>query len=113
MLRITVLSDSGIIRLKLEGKLACEWVREAEKAWTALARTKGNTEILVDLLDVSFVDDGGQQLLAEMRHTGAQLLGSGPLMSALIEEIEDAEAADEGLDGDIAERVEHERKWEQ
>ena len=32
MLRISALNELGIIRLKLEGKLAHEWVEEARKA---------------------------------------------------------------------------------
>ncbi|HKR85372.1 MAG TPA: hypothetical protein VJS37_14530 [Terriglobales bacterium] len=102
MLRISVLNEPGITRLKLEGKLAHEWVEEARKAWGALGAMNGHTDIIVDLLGVSFVDDGGYLLLAELRHTGAELMGSGPLMSALIDEIEDAEAvtAQDEPDGD-------------
>ena len=93
MLRITVLNEPGITRLKLEGKLAHEWVSEAKKAWLALAKINGHTEIVVDLLNVSFVDEAGLQLLTEMRHADAELIGSGPLVSALIDEIEEAETS--------------------
>ena len=93
MLRISVMNELGITRLKLEGKLAHEWVDEARNAWAGLSERNGETEIVVDLLNVSFVDDAGHQLLAEIRHAGVELMGSGPLMSALIEEIEEAEAA--------------------
>ena len=88
MLRISVQNGPLTTRLKLEGKLAHEWVGEAQKAWTELAAWHGNRKIIVDLFDASFVDDAGWQLLAEMHHAGARLLGSGPLISALIEEIE-------------------------
>src|SRR5215813_3618933 len=94
MLRISVLNDLGTTRFKLEGKLAHEWVLEAEKAWTALAPLTGKEKLVVDLFDVSFVDAVGWQLLTEMHRTGAKLLGSGPLISALIEEIEVATAQD-------------------
>jgi anti-anti-sigma regulatory factor len=93
MLRISVLNEPGMTRVKLEGKLAHEWVTEAKKAWSALTEMSGESEIVVDLLDVSFVDDAGHELLAEMRHADAELIGSGPLMSALIDEIEEAETA--------------------
>ena len=43
------------------------------------------------LPNVSFVDDAGHQLLADMRHAGAELIGCGPMMSASIEEIEETE----------------------
>jgi anti-anti-sigma regulatory factor len=94
MLRITVLNEPGITRMKLEGKLAHEWVDEARNAWTALTKMNGDSDIVVDLLDVSFVDDAGHLLLAEIRHAGAELMASGPLMLALIDEIEEAESLD-------------------
>jgi anti-anti-sigma regulatory factor len=93
MLRISVLNEPGITRLKMEGKLAQEWVSEARKAWSALSEMNGNAEIVVDLLNVSFVDEAGHQLLVEMRQGDAELIASGPLMSALIDEIEEAETA--------------------
>ena len=92
MLRISVLNTPGTTQLKLEGKLAHEWVQEAANAWSALVATNVSASIAVDLLNVSFVDDAGHQLLADMRHAGAELIGSGPMMSALIEEIEETEA---------------------
>jgi anti-anti-sigma regulatory factor len=93
MLRISVMNEPGITRVKLEGKLAHEWVHEARSTWAALAEMNGETEIVVDLLNVSFVDEAGHRLLSEIRHAGAELLGAGPLMSVLIDEIEEAESA--------------------
>jgi anti-anti-sigma regulatory factor len=108
MLRISVVNDPGTLRLKLEGKLAHEWVQEAKRAWQATAAMYSNAEIVVDLLDVSFVDDAGHELLSSMRHAGADLLGHGPLMSALIDEIEEAETSskDCGSNGDSPEEFE-------
>jgi hypothetical protein len=102
MLRITFLNEPGITRMKLEGKLAHEWVDEARKAWAAMSEKGCDAGIVVDLLNVSFVDDEGHQFLTEMRHAGAELMGSGPLMSALIEEIEEAETTttQDASDGD-------------
>ena len=79
--------------MKLEGKLAHEWVDEARNAWAALSEANGETEIVVDLLSVCFVDEAGHRLLSDIRRAGAELMGSGPLMSALIDEIEEAESA--------------------
>jgi anti-anti-sigma regulatory factor len=87
------MNERGITRLKLEGKLAHEWVDEARNAWTALSEANGKTEIVVDLLNVCFVDEAGHRLLADICRAGAELMGSGPLMSALIGEIEEAESA--------------------
>ena len=79
--------------MKLEGKLAHEWVEEARNAWAAVSQANGETEIVVDLLNVCFVDEAGHRLLSDIRRAGAKLMGSGPLMSALIDEIEEAESA--------------------
>ena len=93
MLRISVMNEPGITRVKLEGKLAHEWVDEARHAWAALSEANGENEIVLDLLNVSFVDEAGHRLLTDIRRAGAELMGSGPLMSALIDEIEEAESA--------------------
>jgi len=87
MLRITVLNDAQMTTFKMEGKLAQEWVIEAEKAWTAFSNLPHQERIVVDLCGVSFVDDPGHELLARMHSSGARLIGTGPMTSALIEEI--------------------------
>lgn len=88
MLRISVTNDANATRFKLEGKLAHEWVGEAAKAWAALTNLHGIGEVIVDLRDVSFVDDAGQRLLLAMHRWGGKLCGSGLMMSALIGEIQ-------------------------
>jgi anti-anti-sigma regulatory factor len=103
MLRISVLNGSDTTRFKLEGKLAHEWVREAEVAWTAHMALNSSKEVVVDLYDVCFVDDAGRQLLVEMHGAGAKLVGSGPMMSVLIDEINED-------DEDLHECGEDERK---
>ena len=95
MLRITVLNDPETTRLKLEGKLAHEWVHEAELAWASLGTMQGNKELVVDLLGVSFVDEFGEKLLAQMHGANAKLVGSGPLISALIAAIQGRQVKDD------------------
>ena len=91
MLRISVVNDTPTTRFKLEGKLAHEWVREAHELGACTTTLQGEDSVVVDLFDVSFVDELGWQLLVEMRHDGATLQGSGPMISALIEEIDNRE----------------------
>src|SRR5262245_56727821 len=87
MLRISVVNGSQSARLKLEGKLAHEWVTEAQKAWTALVEVAGKKKVIIDLADVSFVDDPGKELLSLFHQCGSELVGSGPMIAALIDEI--------------------------
>jgi len=83
--------DFGSTRLKLEGKLAHEWVYEAERTWKELGPANEGPKLIVDLLAVAFVDDDGRRLLTEMHKAGAELVGSGPLISPLLEEIKESE----------------------
>jgi anti-anti-sigma factor len=87
MLRISVLNEPGTTRIKLEGKLSLQWVDEAEKVWTSLKQINDEDAIVVDLRGVSFVDSAGHGLLAAMCNAGAELVGCGVLISALIAEI--------------------------
>ena len=95
MLRISITNEVGLTRFKLEGKLAHEWVHEAETAWSVLKSLNGKQKVLIDLVNVTFVDEAGALLLARIRRDGAKLIGSGLLIAALIEEIERTEFAPE------------------
>jgi len=87
MLRVTVQDDEQGATFKLEGKLAHEWVAEAEKAWRTCCEPPRQKRIVVDLCGVSFVDDAGRDLLVRMHSAGAKLVGTSLMTSALIEEI--------------------------
>src|SRR5262245_33857214 len=90
MLRISTIHVDEETRFKLEGKLAHEWVAEAARAWNALHdAATSRAAIIVDLCAVSFVDDGGRALLTQMHSSGAKLVGAGPLIGNLIQEISD------------------------
>ena len=88
MLRISIIDEPRSTTLKLEGKIAHEWVAELRNTWMALLEKADNRKRIVDLYGVSFVDDIGQILLHEMYADGAHLVGTGPMITALIEEIQ-------------------------
>src|SRR5215471_13905578 len=88
MLRISVFNEPSSITLKAEGKIIQEWVAELRKTWLGLTQEGGGKKKIIDLYDVSFVDELGRQLLMEMHAAGARLVGSGPMISGLIEEIQ-------------------------
>jgi len=102
MLRISISNELELTRFKLEGKLAHEWVHEAETAWAVLKSLAGKQKVLIDLVNVSFVDEEGALLLASMRRSGAKLVGSGLLIAALIEEIERAGIAAQGISAGLS-----------
>ena len=69
--------------LKLEGKLSGPWVNEAAKAWSDVIGGTAAKDVVVDLSGVTFIDDEGKKLLAEMLRQGAQLR-DGRLMTRYI-----------------------------
>jgi ABC-type transporter Mla MlaB component len=89
MLRIHIEHNSEVVKLRLEGKLIQPWVDELVQVWMDLTtRLPRQTPISVDLSEVSFVDARGKSLLASMFKGGCSLHGSGPFISAVIEDIQ-------------------------
>lgn len=71
MLRITRSVQDGTVCLKLEGKLAAEWV-EAFRSACAAEMEHGLRPVL-DLSDVAFVDREGLQLLRRLETEGVRV----------------------------------------
>jgi anti-anti-sigma regulatory factor len=87
MLRITVNNDVEATRLIIEGKLMGAWAPELEGCWRQAAAARPARRIIVELTDVSFVDEGGAELLRLMAAAGVELIATDVLMKALVEEI--------------------------
>jgi len=86
MLRITSQSNPAGAILELEGKLAGPWVQELEGCWREAARPDRPLKVM--LCAVSFIDDQGRRLLAEMYRHGVELVAEGCMNKAIVEEIE-------------------------
>jgi len=63
VIRITVQQESLVTRLFLEGKLSGPCVDELDKCWQTCPSSE--MALLVDLTNVSFVDEHGKELLAQ------------------------------------------------
>ena len=87
ILKISIFEWPRETRFLLEGKLAHEWVAEAEKAWKSIADASKRKHVVIDLCGVSFVDTDGERLLEKASAAGAILIGSNPMMRTLIDEI--------------------------
>jgi len=86
MIRITAQQESSVTRLFLEGKLSGPCVDELDKCWQTCA--PGEVALLVDLTNVSFVDEHGKELLGRMHNRGIKLFSRSVMTKGLIEEIE-------------------------
>jgi hypothetical protein len=88
MLRITPFVAKEKAILRLEGKLGGPWVSELTRVWKGAWRRTGLKRVRVDLRALSFVDERGKDVLMTMRQDGAEFVANDPLISALLEEIE-------------------------
>lgn len=85
MLKITTQTDATSTVLELEGCLAGPWVQELEGCWRKAAGS--NRQVRVLLCAVSYIDESGRNLLAEMYNHGAELVAEGCMTNAIVQEI--------------------------
>ncbi len=73
MLRITKVEESPtLVTLKLEGKIASDWVSLLERE--CLGVLQGERKVVLDLSDVTFVDGGGVEILGRMAAEGIHVI---------------------------------------
>jgi len=61
----------------LYGRLAGAWVDELRSCWRYARDRAPLARAIVDLKEVTFIDQAGETLLAEMRSAGAELIATG------------------------------------
>src|SRR5271156_563361 len=74
MLRITIVDSPTEQRIVLYGKLVGPWIEELQRVWESLRQQLGNRRSVVDLNEVTLIDDSADQLLATMLGQGTELL---------------------------------------
>jgi anti-anti-sigma regulatory factor len=89
LLRIHIENERECVTLRLEGKLIEPWVAELVRVWMDLPRGPRSRAVKIDLDSVSFVDAQGRSMLGALHRLGCELKGSGPFISAVIEEVSD------------------------
>jgi hypothetical protein len=77
MLRITHKETETEQRWTLCGQLTGPWVGELRSCWEHGREAAIDTHAVVDLSDVTFIDESGEQLLSEMRSGGAEFVAGG------------------------------------
>ncbi|HEU4341658.1 MAG TPA: hypothetical protein VFU31_08820 [Candidatus Binatia bacterium] len=85
MLKITTQIDAAAAVFELEGKLAGPWVQELAACWRKVANSDRRVRVL--LCGVTFIDDQGRELLADMYRRGAELVAEGCMNKAVVEQI--------------------------
>lgn len=86
MLRISYSRMNHMDRWTLCGQLAGAWVHELRSCWEHSRKAPGRGA-LVDLSDVTFIDESGEKLLSEMRHAGVKFVATGIETKHLIQNL--------------------------
>ena len=81
MLRITTTDTGDRQKLILHGRLAGPWAAELEGAWN-------KSKCVVDLTDVTFVDEGGARVLCAMKDAGVRFVARGVDTKQLLDDLQ-------------------------
>jgi len=87
--KIKTQTDVTRTTFELDGRLAGPWVELLKECWRKTAGGNGRVRVL--LCEVTFVDEQGKSLLADMYRHGAELEADGCMTKALVEEIKRGE----------------------
>jgi hypothetical protein len=77
MLRFSYSASDDGERWNLCGRLSGPWVDELRSVWRRVRDQGPRAKPLVDLRDVTFIDEAGERLLADMQCGGAKFLVAG------------------------------------
>ena len=87
MLRITYARTETEQRWTLCGQLTRPWVAELRACWEHGQEAGVHPHIIVDLSEVTFIDESGERLLSEMRSVGAEFVAAGVETKHLLENL--------------------------
>ena len=87
MLRITHARTETEQRWTLCGRLTRPWVAALRASWEHSRQDEANARRIVDLSDVTFIDENGEKLLSEMGNQGAEFVAAGVETLDLLENL--------------------------
>jgi anti-anti-sigma regulatory factor len=86
MLRITISETPEETRWILQGRLVGVWVDELRTSWKKKPRRQKGSPCVIDLNDVSFIDQQGERLLRALAKKGVQFIASGIYIKHVLRE---------------------------
>ena len=87
MLRIAIRRIPDQDTWILEGRLAGQLVEELSEAWNKTRDERRGRKSVVDLVNVTFVDERGERALAEIMADGAEFVVRGVYTKGLLESL--------------------------
>lgn len=88
MLRAMIVESSeDTVKLRVEGRMAGQWVEELRTACELQGINHG-VRLIIDLAEVSYVDSAGIELLKELKSRCVTLLSPSPLVLEQLKSVE-------------------------
>jgi len=87
MLKITNVDTPTEHRLVLEGRLTDPDTRELESAWANLHRKTGAGRWIIDLRNITFIDERAEAVLLGFSREGAQFIACGVANTYRLEQL--------------------------
>ena len=87
MLRISNRTTAEEVRWVLCGRLVGPWVGELRSNWDQAREWSRGRRHVIDLSDVTFIDDRGETLLGELKDEGVEFLARGVYTRHLLENL--------------------------
>lgn len=84
LLRIVINRAPGVQTWILQGRLAGEAVDELTTTWSNTRSERAGSRCVVDLVDVTSVDEFGERALMQMMTEGAQFIARGVYTQSLL-----------------------------
>jgi ABC-type transporter Mla MlaB component len=89
MLRVSYSDNAEGQRWSLCGHLAGPWVDELRTCWQHARNRAPRSRAIVDLSDVTFIDEAGEGLLSEMQSAGTEFIAAGVENKHLLASLKD------------------------
>src|SRR5580692_4959521 len=87
MLKISFSETPAEEKWILEGRLSGAWVRELRASWKKNHQTDKERACIMDLKEVTFIDETGERLLRALRNEGAQFISGGCYVRHIVERL--------------------------
>ena len=90
MLRVSFSDNAEGQRWSLCGHLAGPWVDELRACWQYGRNRAPRSRAIVDLSEVTFIDEAGEGLLSEMQSVGTEFIAAGVENKHLLASLKDS-----------------------
>jgi hypothetical protein len=87
MFKISILETPGQRRVVLEGKLVPPGTAELETAWRSAGESLQGRKLIIDLRNVTFISQAGENTLFNLMRDGAEFLCGGVLNKYLVKKL--------------------------